>query len=676
MRQLDCASPMIPQLRHDFSYAVAHAKIPLAVCVLICLAQLIRLLLGVDMCDESYYFTEALRLTQGDLLLKDIWDSVQTLGIITAPLVWVYRLIFGTDGLILFFRLLFYALCLVTAAWIYFVLREQVGRKHASAIAMLIIVFAPFSLYTMGYNNLAYLFCTLGCMLYWGGLQAFSAENKARGRRRLLAAGVVHAAMIAAYPTQLILVPCVLLVFYFIARKKNKRDALKAIGWYVLGLAIVAIGMLAYILFVSGIDALYNVYMQVTNTPFLGTSMSSTTQVQILRVIFKNLMATYKQNRWLTTVIVMGISLPVGCVLNALEKKWTAKGNAIALGAFFILSIVARIIRGSLLPIYLAIGVLLVMLLPRWRSWMTITAHLIWTVFVFFVFAPMASTLTVIELAFYLALPMPGLLLTLLCTKKKSLDAFWLICVPSLLQTVVVSLSSGGAFRQGRYALIGVVLWNAVALSQIAKEANTADFLVARRQPDAEDPEKSITKADKARAIRLRVAPLLTYIITLAMTVCFLQGEYNCVFGDVAIAQYTMPIRSGPGAGLFTTADRAELLDTLAQDVRDTEGERLLCLEIFPYGYGLDASKKAFTPSTWVCSSYSRTMYGCTAYWTNFFEYCEARGEEPDVILYLIPEYYGNVSDPQYSIHQWINEKYTVHVDRGIYRIYVRSVKE
>lgn len=642
-------------LAADFRTAAAHHRLLLAVGVLLCLAQFARLFFGVDMTDESYYFTHALRMAQGDGLFTDIWDTTQTQGIVLLPFIALYRLVFGTDGLILWNRILYYGLMLLTGAWLYEVLRTQASRRWAAITALCLFTFAPFSLYTLSYNNLTYSLCILGCALFWGGLQARSAGRLARGNGRLIVAGIVHALVAAAYPTQGITLALLYVMLFFLARSRYRAQALRSMVAYTVGLGAVAAGLLVYIALGCGLPAVLTSLRQMSASPASNTNLSLSNQLaSVWDVCTRVVPTSTKRALVLLGVSVCALAPWIGRRVDPLLKRVSGKRRAWVDIALAACALGATVVFRNLAPLGVGLALIVSLRFGRYRAWLTVGGIALWMGYSAVLYMRFERpTIAVCELIFAYAIPMPWLLISLRGEQRKALSTlFWLLAVPSLFMTAVVSLSSGGGFYQGRYELIGVSLWNVLAICMLAMDAPIPPLGAKLRLANAEP---------LARAGGVLVA------VTLLLT------QYFCVFGDTPIHTYGAFVTKGAGAGLLTSPQRAAQLNAMADDVRATPGDSILCLEAFPYGYGLDDTKRAFTPSTWVCSTFSREAYTPNIYWTNFPEYCQMRGDMPDVVLYWRPDTYAGVANMKYELHRMLNEEYTLTVQRDMYRIYVRA---
>ena len=650
VRSLDETIPS--HLRADLRFALHKRKALLAAIAILCLAHLVRLFFGIDLYDESYYFTHGLRMAQGDLLFTDIWDLTQTQGILLVPLYALYGLFFGANGLILLNRLLLYALSLFTAAWLYEALRGTVSRATAAVAVLCLLIYAPFSLYSMSYNNLAYTFCMLGCALYVCGVRAMAAQQRAKGRIRLLGAGIAHAMMAAAYPTLSLLIILMIVGLAAFSLWERRRGRLSHMLWYVLGLSVIAAGLLLYIAFRCGLQGLLTSLSQMTASPASNKAASLQSLWHDIKGMFQQIAPkSEKKALALWFLAICGFGPLLGRLVDALTARLNKKWRMVTLIALWGLAALLSLVARNGLPLCAVAALTVVIFAGRYRVWLPLATTAMWMAYSAFLLGSFQhGSIAVCELAFAYAIPLPWLMAALDRRQWRTLGIpfGWLAAV-SLIMTMLISISSGGGFWQGRYALIGVLMWNALALCVISRQAPVPPWLTP------------LAKAGLQPWANVGV-------LLLAASFVFTQSLY--VFGDAQINTYAAFMTKGPGAGLYTTQERADLLNGMADDVRALPGTTILCLENFPYGYGLDSTKRAFAPSTWVCSTYSRIGYTSQIYWTNFPDYAEAHHALPDVILYWSPHSYNDVADDQYALHRMIAQSYTLAVDRGSYRLY------
>ncbi len=126
----------------------------------------LRMFFGVDFTDEPWYIAMAYRFVLGDKPFVDELLLMQGFALITAPFVKFYLLLgFGTEGIVLFFRFLYCAFNVAVASVVYFVIRNHVDKLSALAIALIYVLFIPFSLPNLSYNTVGMGFFTAGSFL-------------------------------------------------------------------------------------------------------------------------------------------------------------------------------------------------------------------------------------------------------------------------------------------------------------------------------------------------------------------------------------------------------------------------------------------------------------------------------------------------------------------------------
>lgn len=134
-----------------------------------------RLFLGVDITDESQYAAQAYTLTLGvapfeaDLLIQ------QTAAILIQPLVQLYVYAFGTEGFVLFLRLLYFALAVLSGLVGFFYLRKHYDSRSAWIAASFLWLYVPCSLASWSYNTVSILLFPVSLFLLfgWGARVAF-----------------------------------------------------------------------------------------------------------------------------------------------------------------------------------------------------------------------------------------------------------------------------------------------------------------------------------------------------------------------------------------------------------------------------------------------------------------------------------------------------------------------
>lgn len=199
-----------------------------------------RLSYGVDFNDESFYAALAWRFVLGDRPFVDEVNPVQASALLTQPLVWSWTSAHGgTDGLLYFLRLVYFASTCAVGAAAYALLRRHVAWPLALALATFGVLLVPAGLPAPSYNTCASGLFALG--LFLGALAAGSG----RPRILLAGAGASHALASLCLPTY----AGACAIFFVLGWREHALPA-RARRAYVLG------GLLALLPFVPALAGL------------------------------------------------------------------------------------------------------------------------------------------------------------------------------------------------------------------------------------------------------------------------------------------------------------------------------------------------------------------------------------------------------------------------------------
>lgn len=154
-----------------------------------------RLTLGVNFTDEAYYAAMALRFSQGDLPFVDELFVHQTGATLILPFVKTYLYFFGTTGLILYLRFLYWLFCLGLGGLIFYCLRTLDLRARGAA-SLMALLFIPLYIPALSYN-------TLGAGLFAATLFLGFSYLREGGQLNWVAAMLCLALSEYAYPTLL-----------------------------------------------------------------------------------------------------------------------------------------------------------------------------------------------------------------------------------------------------------------------------------------------------------------------------------------------------------------------------------------------------------------------------------------------------------------------------------------
>lgn len=580
--------------------------------IMISALQLLRIFFEFPSSDECYYFTQPLRFAQGDKPFLDSWDSIQTLGIFLMPFYKLYISLAGTKGIVLFSRFLYFIFAHITAALIYVVLRKDIEHKTAALLSLTVAVYAPFSLYTIGYNQLLDLFGIMGTMIFFIGI---SCNGRKCSWILCFLAGIIHSAMVASYASSIAIMPILALLICLIgisyAKLHRGGKWTRFVLGYVSGIAIVGLLLFLYISFAVGWK-------------------NFIVCIEQIRLYFNNIHGVQISEILYTLILVIFDELFPGRTMRVL----------LAVFCFVVLCTAAARVFDHVFQThykkvyYPAVGFSFIwVFLCAWHSARA--------------FADMTSldNLLTIDYAAYIAMLLP--LLMLLPLKNDILKWKWFALLPclSLLQAVCVSMTSGGTWYQARHALIGTVIYVMILMYMQAQSIF--------------DDYKS--KFDKHRVFRL--GNFSGILLSLFVLTTFLSFEYWDVYGKPNGSIFkidTVRAESGPAAGIYITEEQDEFNRHLVDGIRRyaKPGEGLLVMELFPYAYGVEGSMRMLTNNTWAATLYTRGSYTDNIYFSPVLDYFEHKNKIPYMIVYFGEPLFLANPDPNYAMHQFILEHY------------------
>lgn len=238
----------------------------------ICIAAImfVSLFYGVDTTDESYYSTLSLRFARGDLPLWESSDMQQFSAFLLTPFIALYTNIAGgTTGLILFSRIFYFVVAFLISVIFLRSFQKLVGEKLALFSAIIIWTYAPFNIYTLGYNNMVNIFLVLSVSLAW------CAVSERDGKKKILfliATAITQVLMCVFHPAGVFacLFIIALMTILLIRQNKGKKGLAKMlITYFVSGfLTVLLIALL--IVGRTGIELAVKGLHNMLNNPFYG----------------------------------------------------------------------------------------------------------------------------------------------------------------------------------------------------------------------------------------------------------------------------------------------------------------------------------------------------------------------------------------------------------------------
>ena len=210
---------------------------------------LFRAFLCISVMDEVFNIGQALRTLQGNTFLVENWDYFQTGDSFLIPFIYVFCRITGsTEGIILFSRIVFIVLQALLSVFMYKILSQFFERLSSLFAVITYTTAVSFLLFYMWYDNWELFFRLIGLFLVFYVLASGDKIPAGRSYILVFAAGIVHACMVFAYPTMIVLYVYVLALILFFKRKQSAKSHNLMALFYVLGSALVFAVFLLYVL--------------------------------------------------------------------------------------------------------------------------------------------------------------------------------------------------------------------------------------------------------------------------------------------------------------------------------------------------------------------------------------------------------------------------------------------
>lgn len=186
-----------------------------------------RLHWGVDFADEALYIAMPYRFALGDRPFVDDWYLQQTTGMLVYPFIKAFVSFWGTNGIILYGRWLFFLLSVGIAVTTFRLFIKKADRSTAVLGALAVLIFAPYGIPNLGYNAVGASFLLLGLVVMQTSVSRIFP-------------GLFHGIAAFAYPT---LGLSLVYMLFFTWKMENRRSGF----WYAVGVLLVP--LLLFILY-------------------------------------------------------------------------------------------------------------------------------------------------------------------------------------------------------------------------------------------------------------------------------------------------------------------------------------------------------------------------------------------------------------------------------------------
>jgi len=257
---------------------------------------------GTNQSDDSFYLTIPYRVFLGDALFVDEWHVSQMSSVFQLLPLSVYVWITGsTDGIILFFRLL-YVLCQALISVFVFYKMRKYGFVPAVFSSVIFLLYSPEFITTFNYYTMSLMALVILCMLL------FTEEEITKFR--LIFSGVLLACAVICEPTLALLFAVYIGAYIVFKLKKIQYHRIftkEALLYICIGIGIAAIVFFAFIFsmetpaeFLAGIPNI-----------FISKEYSDATIFVVFGELFKTLFSfrylTVPSVAWVITTIVYRI---------------------------------------------------------------------------------------------------------------------------------------------------------------------------------------------------------------------------------------------------------------------------------------------------------------------------------------------------------------------------------
>ncbi len=165
--------------------------LPYIIFALSAVLLIIRAFYGFCWSDETFYISTVKRFFDGDLIFADEWFPTQLSSLIMLPFYALYTVITGsTDGIILFFRLLYIILSFLISCITYRILCRSYPAPAAFTVSEFMLLYAHLNIATMSYYTLSFQFFVLAMIIISAG-----------SRRAYITGGFIFALSVLCLPS-------------------------------------------------------------------------------------------------------------------------------------------------------------------------------------------------------------------------------------------------------------------------------------------------------------------------------------------------------------------------------------------------------------------------------------------------------------------------------------------
>lgn len=271
---------------------------------------------GFCQSDESFYISTAGRFASGDLVFVDEWHPTQLSSLITMPLYAIYTAIYhGTDGIILYFRVLYVLFTAIEACAVCRLLYDGSGESRKAQLkalipAIFLMLYCHLNIATLSYYTLSFHFFILAFVIAYAGSSSAI---------KMIPGGICFALSVLSLPSLAVgyVIVTLILLCVCIGVKKIRKPLM----FFNLGILITLAGFLIYI-YASG----NSIAGLLANLPYIMSDEEHLRgYVESFKVFFNAISDVFGKIYYLSIVLVI---LAMVSYVNLKEKRLEKTPNA------------------------------------------------------------------------------------------------------------------------------------------------------------------------------------------------------------------------------------------------------------------------------------------------------------------------------------------------------------
>ncbi len=259
------------------------------------LLSMIHCFFSIDW-DEEYTVLIAAQIADGYHMFGEIWASHQTSAMFLAPWVFLWKLLFGTECLMLGLRIFSVFFVAAVTVIMYSLIRNVVDKKAAAMISIVLFLLLPRGTISLEYGLFSMCFVSLSVAFMLSG------TNRERHTLEIICSAVFWSMAVLVYPFYALLTPFLfwgICLFY-------KKDRWKLIIVFIISCLVCAVLFFLFVFSGTSLEAFTEGLNIIIHDPHHSSSFLSRMTVSSVTDVAKKLMILITG-----TVIIFGMILGI-----------------------------------------------------------------------------------------------------------------------------------------------------------------------------------------------------------------------------------------------------------------------------------------------------------------------------------------------------------------------------